>query len=268
MFFLFVFFIGLAIGSFANAVIWRLEKEKSIVSERSQCPNCGHVLAWNDLIPLLSFLFLKGKCRYCQKPISWQYPLIELTVAALAVFVFNQIAFVFYPWIFVYALAIAFFLTVVFVYDLKLSLIADEIIYAAIGLTLLADIFLALRGCNLGGCASTNLFFPLIKNYFLAASGASLFFLTIVVSSRGKWMGEGDIKLAFFMGLLLGWPGILVALFSAFFFGAIIGLGLIAFGRKKMKSEVPFAPFLIAGTLIAFFWGKIIIDWYLGFFLI
>lgn len=102
-------------------------------------------------------------------------------------------------------------------------------------------------------------------NNFLAALGAAAFFLLIVLVSRGKWMGVGDIKLAFLMGLFLSFPNILVALFLAFFLGAIIGLGLIFSGRKTLKSEIPFGPFLITGTFIGLFCGGQIINWYLSF---
>ena len=98
-----------------------------------------------------------------------------------------------------------------------------------------------------------------------AVIGASLFFLIIFLVSKGKWLGFGDVKLAFFMGIFLGFPNILTALFLAFFIGAIIGVGLILAEKKNLKSQVPFGPFLIAGTFIALFWGEQLIDWYLSF---
>ncbi len=105
----------------------------------------------------------------------------------------------------------------------------------------------------------------IFKNSILSALVAALFFLLIVLISRGRWMGVGDIKLAFLMGLFLGWPNILVALFLAFFIGAIIGIGLIIAGKKKMKSEVPFGPFLVAGTFLSLFFGEQIFSLYLHF---
>jgi len=147
---------------------------------------------------------------------------------------------------------IACFLIIIFVYDLKYYLIPDKIIYPAIAVTFLYQLF---RISD----------FKLLVNPLLSALPASLFFLTIVLVSRGKWMGVGDIKLAFFIGLFLGWPNILVALFLAFFIGAIIGVGLIVTGKKTLKSEVPFGPFLVAGTFMAMFWGQNIINWYLNF---
>ena len=160
----------------------------------------------------------------------------------------------------IYYWTIASFLIIIFVYDLKHYLIPDRIIYPAI---VIALIFNFLPHQIFGGGFNQ---FPTFKNLIFSAFGAAAFFLLIVLVSRGKWMGIGDIKLAFLMGLILGFPNILVALFLAFFLGAIIGLGLIFFGRKTFKSEIPFGPFLITGTFIGLFCGGQIINWYLKFF--
>ena len=240
--YLVIFLFGLIVGSFLNSIIYRLSTGESFLFKRSSCPHCKHQLGWQDLIPIFSFLILKGKCRYCSQKISLQYPLIELATGLLFVsfFIFHFSFFIF---------IIACFLIIIFVYDLKYYLIPDKIIYPAIAIALLYNV----------------LYSYFILNTIYAAFGAAAFFLTIVLISRGKWMGVGDIKLAFFMGLLLGWPNILVALFLAFFIGAIIGVGLIVTGKKTLKSEVPFGPFLVAGTFIAMFWGQNIINWYLNF---
>ncbi|GAH44899.1 unnamed protein product [marine sediment metagenome] len=138
-------------------------------------------------------------------------------------------------------------------------------IYFAIGVAFLYQLFKVLEFENWNLFGIWNLEFGIL-NPLLSAILASAFFLAIVLVSRGKWMGVGDIKLAFFIGLFLGWPNILVTLFLAFFIGAIIGVGLIATGKKTLKSEVPFGPFLVVGTFIALFWGQSIINWYLNFF--
>ncbi len=258
---LIIFIIGLTIGSFLNCVIYRLEKGESFLSGRSYCPNCRHILTWQDLMPVLSFLILKGKCRYCQKPISWQYPLVELGTGILFVLVFGILNLGFVSdfgfrisdfFTLTYHLLITCSLIVIFVYDLKHYIIPDKIIYPAI---IIAGIF------NFQFSIFNE--FSILKFSILSASGAAAFFLLIVLISQGKWMGIGDIKLAFFMGLLLGFPNILVALFLSFFIGAIIGTALILFGKKTLKSEIPFGPFLVTGIFIAMFWGQMIIDWYL-----
>jgi leader peptidase (prepilin peptidase)/N-methyltransferase len=227
-----IFVFGLIVGSFLNCIIYRLEKGESFLKGRSYCPKCKHRLAWQDLVPVLSFLFLLGKCRYCKKSISFQYPLVELATAILFVLSPDIRFTIIVP-----------FLIIIFVYDLKHYLIPDKIVYLAIGLALILGF-----------------------NQVIPACGAALFFLLIVLATRGRGMGIGDIKLAFLMGLLLGWPNILVALSFAFFAGATIGLALIFAKKKSLKSAVPFGPFLIAGTFIALFFGGKIINWYLNFY--
>jgi len=253
-----IFVLGLAVGSFLNCVIYRQEVGESFLKGRSYCPNCKHTLSWIDLIPLFSFLFLKGECRYCHKKISLQYPLVELFTAIL----FILVAFYSFPNLLVtsYWLLITSLLIIIFVFDLKHYIIPDGVIYSAIAIS------------GIWYLVSGIFFYAYTKyqtlNTLYSALGTALFFLIIVLISRGKWMGVGDIKLAFFMGLFLGWPNILVGLFLAFFIGAIIGIGLIIFGKKKMSSEVPFGPFLVAGTFLALFFGQNLINWYLNFLVI
>ena len=275
----FVFLFGLATGSFLNCVIYRLEASKSFLRGRSFCPKCNHLLSWQDLVPVFSFISLGGKCRYCKEPISWQYPLVEIATALLFLLIFNyqfsllrqgfggQAIFNQYPIIsfqnlfyLCYLLIVSCSLIVIFVSDLRTYVIPDEVVYGAI---LVSGIWYLVSG----------IFFQAYTKYYIlntiySALAAASFFFAIVLISRGRWMGVGDIKLAFFMGLFLGWPNILVALFLAFFIGAIIGVGLILAGRKKLQSEVPFGPFLVIGTFLALFWGQTIIDWYLKIILV
>ena len=283
----FLFLFGLAMGSFLNAVVYRLQKGESFLLapsetrkgfssffERSYCPKCEYELGWQDLIPLASFIFLKGKCRYCKEKISWQYPLVELITGLIFLAIgFRNSNLLFYGnntlwiWSTFFDIAIAGFLVIIFLYDLKHFIIPDVVIYPAI---IVAFVY---RLCEIFGFGNQIwpegigiTFLTLLSDPILSAFGASAFFLFIVLISRGKWMGIGDIKLAFLMGLFLGFPEVLVALFSAYCLGAIIGVGLIILGKKSLKSEVPFGPFLATGTLIAFFWGPEIIRWYLNFF--
>ncbi|MCH8741433.1 prepilin peptidase [Patescibacteria group bacterium] len=266
IFYFIVFILGLSVGSFLNSVIYRLKSGDSFLFKRSYCPRCKHALTWQDLIPLLNFIILGGKCRYCHQRISFQYPAVELATGILFVSVFLhtfnsfQIDNTAMTMLlgFYYSAAIC-FLIIIFVYDLKHFIIPDKIIYPAI---LASGIWYLASG----------IFFNLytkyeILNAVFSGLGAAAFFLAIILISRGKWMGLGDPKLAFFMGFFLGFPNILVALFFAFFIGAIIGIGLIVFKKKALKSEVPFGPFLVTGTLIAFFWGETIISRYLNLFL-
>ena len=283
--YIFVFIFGLCIGSFLNCVICRLEQKKSL-NGRSFCPYCKHTLRWLDLIPVFSFLFLKGKCRYCKKKISVQYPLVEVATGLIFLIIFNfhcllPVGFFsifnefliiqFFNLFFLFYVSSA--LIIIFVYDLKHYLIPDKVLFPAIVIAFLYRIleFLIL---NWGLIENWKLKIEnsaLLLNYFYAIIIGSGFFLAIFLFSRGAAMGFGDVKLAVLMGLVLGFPNILVGLFLAFFFGAIIGVILMVFPfgaaqgkyKKGLKSEIPFGPFLIAGTFIAIFWGSAIINWYL-----
>ncbi len=249
----FVFLFGSAIGSFLNVVIYRLEKNESFVVGRSYCPNCHHQLSWRDLFPILSFILLSGKCRYCKKPISFQYPLVEMATAVL----FVLVVYFSFPDMFlaVFWIIIASLLMVIFVYDLKYYVIPSCVVYLAIALIFIYNLIYSLFIVNDIGFLVQSLIAGILPAFF---------FLLIYIVSRKQWIGEGDIEIAFLMGFLLGQPKIYVALFLAFLIGAIIGLGLIFLKRKNFSSQVPFAPFLITGTFIALFWGQKIADWYLN----
>lgn len=265
--YIFLFIIGLAVGSFLNVVIYRLYTGKSFLVGRSCCPKCKKVLAWYDLIPLVSFAKTLGKCRYCGKKINSQYPLVELTTGLLFVLVvlYQPIAFSLGNLLTIcYLLFAICILVVIFVYDLKHFIIPDKVIYPAI--------FLAFSYQSIKLLWLDYSITPLVVsrvesllNILLAAGIAGGFFLSLVFFSRGRWMGWGDIKMACFMGLLLGWPNILVALMLSFVLGGIIGLGLILTKKKVFKSQIPFGPFLSAATLISIFWGNKLINWYLSF---
>jgi prepilin signal peptidase PulO-like enzyme (type II secretory pathway) len=246
--YVFVFILGLCIGSFLNCFIYRMEQEKSL-NGRSFCPHCKHTLSWQDLFPVFSFLFLKGKCRYCKAKISWQYPAVEILTALIFLLILNKFSiYQFLNLIFFFYIASS--LIIIFVYDLRHYLIPDKVLFPAIVITLIYDL--------------TN--FQQIWNDLLAAVIAAGFFLLIFLMSKGRAMGFGDVKLAILMGLLLGLPNILAALFLAFLFGAIIGIILMLIHKKGLKSEIPFGPFLIAGTFAAIFLGNQIVQWYSAFF--
>ncbi len=231
---LIAFILGAIIGSFLNCVIYRMEVKKSFIKGRSFCPHCKKELQWYDLIPILSFLFLGGKCRYCKKDISIQYPLVELGTGLvfllLSITEMALLPFLVFP-----------LLIVIFIYDLKHFIIPDSVIFPLI----ILSFFIHLKG-----------------DFILSGFFAGFFFFLFWLLSKGKWMGFGDVKLALFMGFFLGFPNIIVAMFTAFCSGAVIGLFLILFKNKKLRSEVPFAPFLIFGTFIGFFFGSYLVNFY------
>lgn len=297
LFFNIIFFVfGLCMGSFLNCVVYWLEKEKrNNLCGRSFCPNCLHVLNSFELIPILSFVFSKGKCRHCNKKISWQYPAVEILTGIVfllifnyqfslnfkgitmseADYIFNQFTVFNFQIIanLVYLLLISSFLIIVFVFDWKHCLVPAKAIYPAIIISIAwriveilkvfkNDVSPALMAEKVGFLKNFLIFVKLL-NPFIAAFAAAGFFFLIWLISRGKWMGFGDVEIAFLMGLFLGIPTTIVALFFAFLIGAIIGLILICLKKKGLKSEIPFGPFLVISTFISLFWSKEIIIWFL-----
>ena len=251
-------FFGFIIGSFLNVVIARIGTNKSPFSGRSQCPHCSHQLGALDLIPVLSFVALRCRCRYCNKKISWQYPLVEiLTAFIFAVVIFSRLesgAQAFDVLALVCLLVVFCVLIVIFVYDLLHYLILDTTLAVLGGAVVAFHAFSFLAQ----GSVDVHDIGALVG----AGLVPCLIFFGFFFISQGKWMGFGDVKFVFIMGLLLGFPNIIVALFIAFISGAIIGVVLIGLGDKRMKDKVPFAPFLIAGLCVAFLLGEHIVDWY------
>lgn len=240
----FIFLLGLCVGSFLNVLAYRLPHNLPITG-RSFCPTCKKKIPWHDNLPLVSFVFLKGKCRFCHSPISLQYPLVELATGILFVFVF----FNFYPdfTLIAYYLFLVSSLIVVFVSDLLYQIIPDEVVYPAILFSFLY------------GLGKTPYFLP-------SAIGAGVFFLALHFATRRRGMGMGDVKLSFLMGLILGYPQVLVALYLAFLTGAASGVILILLGKKRFGQHIPFGPFLAGATITALFWGEPILKWFLARF--
>lgn len=244
---IFIFLMGLIVGSFLNVVIYRLPRGESILSPGSHCPHCGQLIKPWENIPVLSFLLLKGKCRYCQRLISWRYPLIELVTSALFILIFLRLG-----WIPQFGLGLYFLVVLLAVglIDLEHQIIPNRIIIPAIGLGALLKFSL-----EPGSVVSSFLGF-LVGGIFLL----------LVSLLRKNAMGGGDIKLSAFMGLILEIK-VLLALFLAFFTGAIAGLFLILLKIRGRKELIPFGPFLAFGGLITFLWWKEILSFYLSLYL-
>jgi len=233
--------LGLCIGSFLNVLIFRWRENKSIWRGRSQCPDCQKTLRWFELIPVLSFLIQKGRCCGCHQKISWQYPLVELTTALLFVSVsfFNQPP--------IYWL-VASVLVAVFVYDLRFGEIPHIFTWPTVVILLLWNLF------------STD---KQVGNLIAGILIGGGWFAFQYFVSRGRWIGGGDIGLGALMGVILGWPLILVALFLAYVSGVIICLPLLLLKKKTLKSAIPFGIFLVPATFVTMWWGQKIVNWYL-----
>lgn len=252
----FAFLFGLIVGSFLNSILYRLRYGGNIVKERSHCPKCSHVLGVWDLIPLMSFLFLRGRCRYCKRPIEGQYFLVEFFTGLAFALIIARFGFfpltVLHLSFLAYLFSMTSFLIIIFVYDLRYFLISDSVVLPAMMLAILGEFFILHQGW---------------KELFVAALVGGGFFLLQHLVSRGKWVGEGDIRMGVLMGLILGLEKTLFALLLAYVFGALVGITLLALKKKALSSQIAFGTFLSSATWVSLLWGEDLITWYLKFFI-
>jgi prepilin signal peptidase PulO-like enzyme (type II secretory pathway) len=249
LFYIYVFVLGLIVGSFLNCLIWRLYKGESI-SGRSYCPHCRQLIAWYDNIPILSFFLLAGHCRKCREKISWQYPLVELAVGLLFLLTFRSdvsnpqfLLLLWRDWLLVAALMI------VFVYDSRWQLIPISIIWPLGAVIFISNILLGL---------------PFFSLLFFTILGAAFFFIQYVATKK-RGVGEGDI----WLGALLGasfpaFDKLLLIMVVSYGLGAIVSLVLMKLNRKNWQSRIALGPFLALAAIITLIWGQSIIAWYWG----
>jgi len=271
VFYLFVFIFGAIIGSFLNVVILRYNTGTKILGpkERSMCFSCAKKLNWYELIPVASFFCLRGRCLSCRTPISWQYPLVEIGTGLIFVKIFSDmLAGVFTPFLAVLYAVIWCLLMVIAVYDLRHKIIPDGMAYGFAALSLVSAFVVS----STTGSGFVIPFYSILAGLVFFGFFGGLWFV-----SGGRWLGFGDAKLVLGVGFLLGLVRGLSALALSFWIGAVVMVGLMMIGQiflKKewakvvrsvrlrrflatltMKSEIPFAPFIILGTLIAFLWN-------------
>lgn len=272
--------LGLILGSFVNALVWRLYMQSrptkkgsspssssrsrtrySVLRGRSMCPACRHELGPADLVPVVSWLILKGKCRYCSQPISWQYPLVELLTAVLFVvsYFWWPLGFTAYGTVMfgVWLLCLVAFMALA-VYDLRWFLLPDRIVYPLISLSAAGvAMHVALFGGGVGAVATAG---------WGVLFTAGLFDV-IYVFSHGRWIGFGDVKLGVALGLLVGGPlkGLLLV-FVASLLGSLVAIPLLAQGRARPTTQLPFGPFLLGAAIIVMLAGNQLANWYLSIF--
>ncbi|MGB9680587.1 MAG: prepilin peptidase [Minisyncoccia bacterium] len=289
------FIFGSIIGSFLNVVLDRIDTKESFIKGRSYCPYCKKTLSFLELIPILSFFLLKGRCLKCKNKISLQYPIVEsLTALLFFLLTLRIFRFSFIPNFFlrffsdfnleklIILINLIFWfywlivLILISIYDIKKYLILSEVLFPAIFISLIWKIF---YGLYLIFSKRTFFSFQLtqflgsytylfgIYSYFLSLF-LGIFFSFLVISlivylSKERAMGWGDAILALFLGIILGWPAVLVSLILAFLIGGAVSFILILLKKKTLKSYVPFAPFLSLGALLVMLFGDIIIKGYL-----
>ncbi|HEY4475478.1 MAG TPA: prepilin peptidase [Candidatus Paceibacterota bacterium] len=288
-----LFLFGLVLGSFLNVLASRYEPERRIFNSRSlggrsHCLSCGKKLRWFELVPIISFIIQRGRCSFCDRRLSFQYPFVELAsgialaVIPYAVFEAFQVNFhrtalglpIWYYILSIVFIVAALTLILLSAIDFRLRIIPDQtnVLIAVLGL---AVAFIKSRYGIFGDFeGSFTEYYAAIfglrnnvwLNHFSAAFLGLAFFGLIVVLTRGRGMGMGDVKLAGASGLLLGWPDAGLAFLLAFIAGAIWSIILMALGQKKMKSTVPFGPFIALGIGLVIFFGKAILDYYFFLF--
>ncbi|HSH55660.1 MAG TPA: prepilin peptidase [Candidatus Limnocylindrales bacterium] len=274
---------GLCLGSFVNALVWRLYKqmeleeagpvkkvahkqklsheELSIAKGRSMCSHCHHPLAAKDLVPVLSYLSLGGTCRYCRKPIA-DTPSAELLTPLLFV-----VSYVAWPYgltdkglvLFIFWLVFLVGFVALTIYDFKWYLLPDKIVFPLIGLAVLQVLVVAVL---YGGGLPT-----VIHAVLGVAVGSGLFYVLFQVSD-GRWIGGGDVKLGIVLGLLAGSASkAFLVIFIASLLGTLIAVPLLAVGKASRTSHLPFGPFLLAGLFVTVLFGDRLVGWYLRLFL-
>lgn len=253
MYFILTFFLGACVGSFVNVLIDRTITGRDWVRGRSECDHCHKTLAWYDMIPILSFLIYRGKSRCCHKRLSYRYPLVEVIVGSLFAW-WMIVGFVFFRlvsapltviqpafWLFTGILIVILTLS-----DLFYGVILMNVVYLGCTLTIIYRLILTYFGAYQ---------MPDLVISLLTGGAFYVFFWLLWKITKGKGMADGDMYAAMYMGILLGWPRGIVAMFGSFILGAVIGILLIATGIRGRKDSVPFVPFMMAATIISLLFG-------------
>jgi len=246
----FTLLFGLVIGSFLNVCIYRIPRHESIVYPGSRCPSCLRPIKIWDNIPILSFILLRGKCRYCGARISLRYPLVEISSALLALGILyrfgpNLTFIIYYTW--------SCALMVITFIDLDYQIIPNNISIGGIVLGLLLNFWLpiSLKDALIGGGLGAGILLAVIYGYFII--------------TRREGMGLGDVKLLAMIGVFIGWHGVIVTILVSSLAGSVVGIIWVLLTKKDMKTAIPFGPFLSLGAIIYLFWGQELINMYLGF---
>lgn len=248
-----VIIVGLVLGSFLNVCIWRIPRGESVASPPSYCGACGTRLKPLDMVPVLSYVFLGGRCRYCRARISLRYPIVEILTSALLTCLYIHAGL---SWFFGFYGALFIVLTAVSFIDLDHQIIPDSLVIAGAAIGLVMNI----AGAGIG----------IVDGLLGALAGGGTLLLIALAALyifKKEGMGGGDIKLMAMAGLFLGWKMTLLSLFLSVCAAAIVGILLLALGKKKRQDAIPLGPFLSLGIVLAVFWGERLLSWYLTQFL-
>ncbi len=260
--------LGLSVGSFINVCIDRLPQGQSIINPPSHCSACNHKLSILDLVPLFSYIFLRRRCRYCRAPIPPRLAVVEVTTALLFTFLYWKFGLGLELVIF---LIYASLLTIIFVIDLENQLVLDKVTYPGMALALAFSFFrpgigeVDALGSGIINQAVTSIAVVVAGQAALSLAGGVLGFavMRLITIIYPPGMGMGDVKLAALVGLMTGFPLVIVALLLSWISGGLVAGILLALGIKKRKDPIPSATFLAASAMVTMLWGQVIWQWYL-----
>lgn len=283
-----LFCLGLAFGSFLNVITLRYSPERGFYHKqhymgRSRCLHCHKILSWYELVPLASYMIQLGRCRVCQSRLTVQYPIVEFLSGLLFLFVplviKNFLVFMGPNYLWYWALAsfiwiiVFLFLLAAFIIDVRHYVIPNSV-NLTIFIISIIWVGISLSGGGFGDIYQASFlkqffaifpnFSSIVANHIFGGIIAALFFLAILVFSKGRAMGMGDVKLIGALGLLFGWPDIVPIMLLSFIIGAAISVVLIILGNKKMTDKVPFGPFIVIATSVIFFFGAGLLSSYFG----
>lgn len=260
----FLFVIGTIVGSFLNVCIHRLPRGESIIYPSSHCPVCGHKLSWLDLIPIFSYIYVLGKCRYCKVSVSLRYPLVEILSGVSFVLAAVKFPPAFFILDFVFSVVFIALMLVVFFVDLEHQVIPDVLSVSGILVGLTYNFLRALT------FSRTEILNPFLSALLGMLLGYVLFYLIGFLGRRvfkKEAIGEGDLFLAAMLGACFGWHGVLVSIFMAYLLAGSVSLFLLALGKVKLGQYIAFGPALAVAGVVTLFFGQNIIGWYLSLFL-
>lgn len=247
----YIFILGLLIGSFLNVCIYRIPRGESIVFPASHCTRCGNKIKWYDLIPVISYIFLKGKCRDCKDKISLRYPFIELITGAifLALYIEYNLSFTFFRYIILVT-----FLIVIGMIDFDTT----DVYFS----TTLSGIIVGIIIVIVGGVYNQGIFLNAILPYIFGAiiGGGSIAIIILITGG----MGWGDAEICLLCGIFLGWKLTLVMMFLSFIIGAVVGILLVVSKKKSRKDYIPFGPFIALAGIITIIFGERLFVWYMS----
>ncbi len=244
MLYLLTFVVGLSIGSFVNVLLYRLPRQESFAKTRSKCPHCSYQLQWFDLVPLASFIFLSGKCRKCKESISPSYPAVELLFGLLSLLIFLE--FTGNLLIVLFWLIIVSALAVLMLFDFRYLILPDLVLVSILVVTVVYEVAYRALGWSWFGVTW--------QSSIMAAMVIAIVFGAVWFFSRGKWLGFGDVKLGFIVGLIFGVSGSAFILYASFIIGGAIALMLLLSHKATLKTKLPLGSFISMASILYVFY--------------